>query len=83
MSDFTVKIPADVFYRMEQDYANIKECLKHYEQENEQIRQALRKCSPFRLVADDEICYSCGISAFNSLPHKANCDYIRLTQTNK
>ena len=53
------------------------DALRH---ENEQLRQALLRCSPYSVwdVCGFE-CYSC--NAFHTDDHKPNCEYIRLTRT--
>lgn len=47
----------------------------------EQLRQALRKCSPFRIDAYMEVegyCYSCSVGFGFADKHKDDCEYVKL-----
>lgn len=49
-------------------------------QENKQLKEALRKCSPLMWGLDDkDYCFFCG-ATIDDIDHKDDCEYVRLTK---
>jgi hypothetical protein len=63
------------------ELAKIAMALDHLKKENEQLKEALRKCSPVDEIHGEfaeDITYKCKFCG--SGDHKPDCEYVRLTE---